>query len=66
MLLDVIVIDDCNGLLFVTPSEGENQRSDGEAFEMFSKKEIMMEIQLTVKSSFPFAFDFFHILHVCI
>lgn len=29
---------DCNGLLFVTPLEGENQRSDGVAFEMFPKK----------------------------
>lgn len=34
MLLDVIVIDDCNGFLFVTPLEGENQRSGEEAFEM--------------------------------
>lgn len=47
------------------PPEGENQRSDWEAFEMFSKVEIMMEIQLTVKSSSPLAFDFFYILHVC-
>lgn len=38
MLLDVIVIDDCNGLLFVTPSEGENERSDGDEFEMFPKR----------------------------
>lgn len=34
MLLDVIVIDDCNGLLFVTPLEGESQGSDEEALEM--------------------------------
>lgn len=45
MLLDVIVIDDCNGFLFVTPSEGENQRLDSKALEFFLFLEIMTEIQ---------------------
>lgn len=38
MLLDIIVIDDCNGLLFVTPLKGKTLRSAGEAFQMFLKK----------------------------
>lgn len=53
MLLDVIVIDDCNGFLFVTPSEGENQRLDSKALEFFLFLEIMTDS--TVKSSSPFA-----------
>lgn len=54
MLLDVIVIDDCNGFLFATPSEGENQRSDSKAFEFFLR-DGNNDRDSTVKSSSPFA-----------
>lgn len=57
MLLDAIVIDDCNCLLFVTPSEEIRGQPE---------MEIMTGIHGTVKRSSPITFVFLYILNVYI